>query len=62
MPQGCEIKGKYALRAALTGHAGIYHVPGCGSYRHTKHVNRWFCSEDDAKAAGFRGSFTCGLK
>jgi endonuclease YncB( thermonuclease family) len=62
MPQGCEIKGRYAVRAALTGHVGIYHVPGCGSYRRTARVDRWFCSEEDAMAAGFRGSFTCGLK
>lgn len=61
MPPGCEIKGKYALRARLTGHVGIYHVPGCGSYRRTTRVDRWFCSEEDAMAAGFRGSFTCGL-
>ena len=62
MPQGCEIKGKYARRAMLTGHRGIYHVPGCGSYPRTKHPDRWFCSEDDAIAAGLRRSFTCWLR
>src|SRR5690606_21248696 len=51
MPPGCEIKGKYALRAMLTGHRGIYHLPGCGSYRRTKRPDRWFCSEEDAIAA-----------
>lgn len=59
MPAGCEIKGKYAVRARLTGHSGIYHLPGCGSYRRTKRADRWFCSEEDAIAAGFRLSFTC---
>jgi endonuclease YncB( thermonuclease family) len=59
MPPGCEIKGKFALRALLTGHRGIYHVPGCSSYRRTKRPDRWFCSEEDAVAAGFRLSFTC---
>jgi endonuclease YncB( thermonuclease family) len=59
MPPGCEIKGKYALRAAFTGHRGIYHLPGCNSYRRTKRPDRWFCSEEDAIAAGFRLSFTC---
>ena len=59
MPEGCEIKGKYAVRALLTGHRGIYHLPGCRSYQRTKYVDRWFCSEDDAIAAGFRLSFTC---
>jgi endonuclease YncB( thermonuclease family) len=62
MPLGCEIKGKYALRALLTGHRGIYHVPGCGSYRRTKGPDRWFCSEEDALAAGFRRSLTCSLQ
>ena len=57
MPPGCEIKGKYALRAFPF--RGIYHVPGCGSYRRTTKPDRWFCSEEDAWAAGFRGSFTC---
>jgi endonuclease YncB( thermonuclease family) len=62
MPHGCEIKGKYALRALLSGHRGIYHVPGCGSYRRTKDPHRWFCSEEDALAAGFRRSLTCSLR
>ena len=57
MPPGCEIKGKYSLRALP--YRGIYHMPGCGSYRRTTNPDRWFCSEDDALAAGFRGSFTC---
>jgi endonuclease YncB( thermonuclease family) len=59
MSNGCEIKGKYALRAALTGHRGIYHLPGCASYGRTRNVDRWFCTEDEAIAAGFRLSFTC---
>jgi hypothetical protein len=59
MPPGCEIKGKFALRALLTGHRGIYHLPGCSSYRRTKRPDRWFCSEQDAIAAAFRLSFTC---
>ena len=62
MPWGCEIKGKYALRALLSGHRGIYHVPNCGSYQRTKDPHRWFCSEDDARAAGFRRSLTCSLR
>jgi endonuclease YncB( thermonuclease family) len=60
-PPGCEIKGKYALRARFTGHRGIYHLPGCGSYRRTIRADRWFCSEEEAIAAGFRPSFTCWL-
>ena len=57
MPAGCEIKAKYALRA--WPHRGIYHLPGCGSYRRTSKPERWFCSEEDAAAAGFRASYTC---
>ena len=59
MPPGCKIKGKYALRALLTGHRGIYRLLGCSGYRRTKRPDRWFCSEEDAIAAGFRLSFTC---
>lgn len=57
MPAGCAIKGHYAIRAWPS--AGIYHLPGCGSYRRTR-AKRWFCSEDDALAAGFRKAYTCG--
>jgi len=60
-PPGCEIKGRYAFRARFTGHRGIYHLPGCGSHRRTTRPHRWFCSEEEAIAAGFRRSFTCGL-
>ena len=57
MPSGCPIKAKLALRAV--GYEGVYHPPGCGSYRRLKRVNRWFCSEEDASAAGFRQALTC---
>ena len=57
MPPGCPIKAKLALRAI--GYEGIYHLPGCGSYRRLKGANRWFCSEEDASAAGFRKALTC---
>jgi endonuclease YncB( thermonuclease family) len=57
MPPGCPIKAKLALRAV--GYDGIYHLPGCGSYGRLKRINRWFCSEEDASAAGFRKALTC---
>jgi endonuclease YncB( thermonuclease family) len=57
MPPGCPIKAKLALRAI--GYEGIYHLPRCGSYGHLTRVNRWFCSEEDAVAAGFRKALTC---
>jgi endonuclease YncB( thermonuclease family) len=59
MPPGCRIKGKLALRAAISGYTGIYHMPGCRSYRKLKRAQRWFCSEDDAQAEGFRKALTC---
>jgi endonuclease YncB( thermonuclease family) len=59
MPPGCSIKGTAAVRARITGYRGIYHLEGCRSYRTTRYVNRWFCSEEDARAAGFRKAFTC---
>jgi endonuclease YncB( thermonuclease family) len=59
MPTGCAIKGRIGLRSQITGYAGIYHVPSCRSYERTKHPHRWFCSEQEAQAEGFRKSFTC---
>jgi endonuclease YncB( thermonuclease family) len=59
MPPGCSIKGTYASRAKITGHRGIYHMEGCRSYRSTTNPKRWFCSEDDARAANFRKAFNC---
>lgn len=44
-PKGCDIKGS-------SSH--IYHVPGDPWYDRTTHVVKWFCSEKDAKKAGFR--------
>ncbi len=57
MPPGCPIKAKLALRAV--GYDGIYHLPACRSYQGLKRTNRWFCSEEDAAAAGFRKALTC---
>lgn len=59
MPPNCSIKGKFAVRARLTGNVGIYHLQGCRSYAGLTRPDRWFCSEDDAKAAGFRRAFNC---
>jgi len=59
MPPGCTIKGKLALRAKITGYRGIYHMEGCRSYQRTGSADRWFCSEADAQAAGFRRAYAC---
>jgi endonuclease YncB( thermonuclease family) len=59
MPSGCGIKGKYALRAHVTGNIGIYHLQACRSYPAMTNPDRWFCSEDDARAAGFRKAYNC---
>jgi endonuclease YncB( thermonuclease family) len=59
MPSGCGIKGKFALRARVTGNVGIYHLPACRSYPALTNPDRWFCSEDDARAAGFRKAYNC---
>lgn len=58
MPPSCNIKGKFAVRARLTGNVGIYHLQDCLSYAGTQ-PDRWFCSENDARAAGFRRAFNC---
>jgi endonuclease YncB( thermonuclease family) len=59
MPPGCSIKGKLAVRARFTGNVGVYHLQGCRSYPALTKPDRWFCSEDDAQAAGFRRAFNC---
>jgi endonuclease YncB( thermonuclease family) len=59
MPPSCAIKGKLAVRARVTGNVGIYHLQGCPSYAGLPRPDRWFCSEDDAQAAGFRRAFNC---
>lgn len=59
MPHGCSIKGKLAVRARMTGNLGVYHLRGCPSYAGLTGPDRWFCSEDDARAAGFRRAFNC---
>ena len=61
MPAGCNIKGKYAVRARVTGNLGIYHLQACRSYPGLTKPDRWFCSEEDAQAAGFRRAYNCRL-
>ncbi len=59
MPSGCNIKGKFAIRARVTGNVGIYHLQACRSYPALTKPDRWFCSEEDAQAAGFRRAYNC---
>jgi ABC-type branched-subunit amino acid transport system ATPase component len=51
---GCNIKGNVSMN---TGER-IYHVPGQKFYSETIITagkgERWFCSEDEARAAGWR--------
>jgi endonuclease YncB( thermonuclease family) len=62
MPSGCSIKAKFAVRARVTGDVGIYHLQACPSYPAITKPDRWFCSEDDAEAAGFRRAYNCRPK
>jgi endonuclease YncB( thermonuclease family) len=59
MPPGCSIKGKYAVRARVTGNVGIYQLQTCRSYPALTKPDRWFCSEEDAQGAGFRKAYNC---
>jgi endonuclease YncB( thermonuclease family) len=59
MPAGCSIKGKFAVRARVSGNVGVYHLQGCRSYPTLAKPDRWFCSEDDAQAEGFRKAYNC---
>ncbi len=58
MENFCTIKGN--INAAGEK---IYHGQGCGSYAKTaidaKRGERWFCSEAEAKAAGWRRALNC---
>jgi hypothetical protein len=51
---GCAIKGNISLNNGQR----IYHLPGQHSYDETKilpqYGERWFCSEAEARAAGWR--------
>ncbi|MEK7577363.1 MAG: thermonuclease family protein [Patescibacteria group bacterium] len=56
---GCVIKGNY--------HKGtkerVYHLPDCYNYNqiniNPNESDRWFCTEDEAKAVGFTKSLDC---
>jgi endonuclease YncB( thermonuclease family) len=58
-PPGCSIKGKFAVRARVTGNIGVYHLQTCRSYPALTKPDRWFCAEEDAQAAGFRRAYNC---
>lgn len=51
-PPGCQIKGN------ISGSGRIYHMPGQENYADTRiderRGERWFCSEAEARAAGWR--------
>ena len=53
--QECNIKGNVNTRGER-----IYHMPGQKYYDETRisasHGERWFCTEEEARAAGWRAS------
>lgn len=55
MAENCNIKGNVSTRGER-----IYHVPGQKYYDDTRisasHGERWFCTEAEARAAGWRRS------
>lgn len=59
MPPGCNIRAKQVRRARMTGHVGVYLIPQCQNYATQPKPDRWFCTEDDARAAGYRRAFNC---
>ena len=56
--QQCLIKGNLSSKGER-----IYHPPGCRYYNSTnidpKRGERWFCSEQEAVAAGWRRTKVC---
>jgi endonuclease YncB( thermonuclease family) len=59
MPPGCSIKAKLAVRARVTGNVGVYQLQACRSYAPLTRPDRWFCTEEDAQAAGYRRAYNC---
>lgn len=57
-PTSCVIKGNINSSGEM-----IYHLPGCSSYNVTKidesRGEKWFCSESEALAAGWRKALNC---
>ena len=57
-PANCLIKGNISSKGER-----IYHPPGCRYYGatviDTKRGERWFCSEAEAQAAGWRRTKVC---
>jgi len=57
--RSCTIRGNISKK---TGEK-IYHVPGCDYYEQTRidpnRGERWFCTEDEAVAAGWRKAYNC---
>jgi hypothetical protein len=51
---GCNLKGNISIGSGER----IFHVPGQSDYDSTNirrdYGERWFCSEEDARAAGWR--------
>lgn len=58
----CVIKGNLRDRPVIK----TYHFPGCGQYNHTlvelSRGDRWFCTEKEALAAGFKKGTDCFTK
>jgi hypothetical protein len=47
------------VRCAGPARRGSYHLESCKSYARTKNADRWFCSEEEAKAEEYRKSYAC---
>jgi hypothetical protein len=58
-PQSCTIKGNISYK----NDEKIYHVEGCQSYSRTvideSKGEKWFCTEAEALAAGWRKALNC---
>lgn len=56
--EGCQIKGNISSKGEK-----IYHLPDCPYWSKTviseEKGERWFCSEDEAQAAGWRRAQNC---
>jgi len=52
------VPGKCRIKGNISGNGKIYHVPGSDAYAKTRidesKGERWFCSEEEARAAGWR--------
>src|SRR3989344_1218237 len=62
-PQATQQSNTCTIKGNISSGGKIYHLPGCSSYDNTvineSQGEKWFCSEAEALAAGWRKALNC---